>query len=376
MLQLFTARIKQKEVKKVQKNNTVITREYENVELVNNSLVKMVRAGNTLELSQQSRPTLGGSNITKINKQQYMINSSGEIKEYTTNTQKQTDTLRKTIKRIRQLINTNFSSNDTFLTLTYRWENNAPMRDEKRLAHDMDIFLKRLRRRIKKLQFLYVVEPQASGAWHVHALIKGKYDIDYKALWEHGEQIFIEDLNNVDNVGAYLSAYLTNTKGKKGERLHFYPQGMQIYRHSRGIKEPDIEYITPEEAKKIIGQLKPDYQVKYTIETVQDEKSPKVIKNGNDSNCDIRQETRENGKINSSIHLYYNMTRNECQMIKTKGNESMNTITMTEKNINGATITTRIKTENKTILLHPVTTSQPRRSTEKEDFFIKILFGD
>ena len=58
-------------------------------------------------------------------------------------------------------------------------------------------------------------------------------------------------LKSSDNVAAYLTAYLSNVAvdvegadGKKekrivkGARLHYYPSGTNIYRRSRGIKNP------------------------------------------------------------------------------------------------------------------------------------------
>jgi hypothetical protein len=68
------------------------------------------------------------------------------------------------------------------------------------------------------------------------------------ALWGHGG-VNIKRLDSSDNIGAYLSAYLSNlpTDSKteteksyiKGARLHLYPPGMNFYRCSRGIKKPE-----------------------------------------------------------------------------------------------------------------------------------------
>jgi hypothetical protein len=53
---------------------------------------------------------------------------------------------------------------DCMLTLTYR-EN---MLDRDRCKHDLDLFLKRLRRVFPTFQYIAVLERQKRGAWHVH----------------------------------------------------------------------------------------------------------------------------------------------------------------------------------------------------------------
>ena len=108
-----------------------------------------------------------------------------------------------------------------------------------------------------RVTILAVLEPQASGSWHLHCLIKkkdGKFPfIDnnetLEPMWRQGFTN-IKKLKDSDNIAAYLMAYLTNvpkdeiipgTKDKaiiKGARLHFYPSGVHIYRTSRGIRIP------------------------------------------------------------------------------------------------------------------------------------------
>lgn len=158
--------------------------------------------------------------------------------------------LRETTKRLRRLINANFdgADNELFVTLTYR-EN---MTDVKRLYKDFDKFYKRLKYRYRDIEFRYisVIEPQYRGAWHIHLLLKA-LNRDYlfidndsviSELWGHGFTK-TKRLNGVDNVGAYLSAYLTDLideKGskKKGARLYLYPAGVNIYRCSRNCRKP------------------------------------------------------------------------------------------------------------------------------------------
>jgi len=182
--------------------------------------------------------------------------------------------LRRTIKRLRDLINCNFfgDDNELFITLTYR-EN---MTDLKRLYKDFDKFYKKLKRRYKDIEFRYisVIEPQERGAWHLHVLLKGlnvdrlyiPNDEVIAKLWGHGFTK-TERLKGVDNVGAYLSSYLTDLideKGrkKKGARLYLYPSWVNIYRCSRNCMRPVQRWLKYGE---IDYKDHKTYEVAYTV---------------------------------------------------------------------------------------------------------------
>ena len=193
--------------------------------------------------------------IKKLNKKEYMVISTGEIKEYKQNnsTEKTIKNVKETFKKLRQLIRTNFTNdtkNQLFITLTYK-EN---MTDVKKLMTDFDKFYKRLKYKFKehKFEYIAVVEPQGRGAWHFHIMLKSinqfNLYIDNKILeqiWGHG-YTDVQRLKS-DDVGSYYVAYFTdliqeddkgNKKRLKGSRLSMYPKGFKFYRTSRGIEKP------------------------------------------------------------------------------------------------------------------------------------------
>jgi hypothetical protein len=243
------------------------------------------------------------NHIKKLDKDRYVDISTGEIKEFEhSETRKDnSNSLKQTFKKLRYLINNNFTGegNELHITLTYK-EN---MTDTKRLYKDFQNFIDRLRYAYKKqttIDYLTVIEPQGRGAWHCHVLmrfneldkvyIKNK---DLRQLWGQGF-VTIKSLKDVDNIGAYLSAYLTDielndetllkaaesqsevvirqVEGKekkfvKGGRLHMYPPGMNLYRNSKGIVPPDREEMRFGDIKKVVGSAKPHYQKSYHIQT-------------------------------------------------------------------------------------------------------------
>lgn len=223
-------------------------------------------AGNITEITRMDFRNQAQT-IERIDKDFYRVMSdeSGEIHEFThsENRGQNADSLKKTLRRLRLLINNNFygASNELMLTLTYRQN----MRDSRKLQEDFERFIRRLRKQYPEhdLQYLAVIEPQERGAWHLHILLKGckRLFIPNKVIAECWAQGFTKTkaFADVDNIGAYLTAYLANlptddkTSGKnvitkevngkrkkfiKGARLHLYPTGINIYRHSRGIKMP------------------------------------------------------------------------------------------------------------------------------------------
>ena len=198
------------------------------------------------------------------------------------------------------MINNNFvgQENELHITLTYA-EN---MTDTKQLYLDFNKFMKRLKYKYKNdssIDYLSVVEPQGRGAWHCHLLIRFNdlekvfiNNTDLRELWGLGF-VTIKSLKDIDNIGAYLSAYLSDVElsehtymkaidekrdivekevnGEKkrfikGGRLHMYPPGMNLYRKSKGIEFPERQSIRFKDIKKVVGSLKPHYTQSYHIE--------------------------------------------------------------------------------------------------------------
>lgn len=265
--------------------------------ILDDDFVTLTKMNNIVEV-QYIRRKNNRVNIKRLNDDEYLILSTGEIKKYKDSKTRfdSKNSLRQTFKKLRYLINNNFLGcrNELFITLTYA-EN---MRDVKRLYEDVKNFIKRLRyhyKDISNIEYLNVVEPQGRGAWHCHILVKfidlnGVY-IENSLLsdiWGHGF-VNVRSISNmsVDNIGAYLTAYLADmpidevsekdlkesfgikdVKGKKyvkGGRMNLYPKGMNIFRKSRGIKYPERQVMKFKDIKKYVGDSIPTYFSKNDI---------------------------------------------------------------------------------------------------------------
>lgn len=263
-------------------------------------MVKVKQMKHLVEVVSVKNDKNGFNNIQKLNKLEYMHKDTGEVFNYKISENRAQDesSLKDTFRKIRDLINKNFvgSANEVHLTLTYK-EN---MVDAKKLYSDFEKFWKKVKYAYgEDMDYMTVVEPQGRGAWHCHVLIRHNGldklfmpSNEVEKLWGHGF-VKLKSLKDVDNIGAYLSAYLGDVEltpktiydvginnilevkevlvdGKKkkfikGGRLHMYPSGMNLYRHSKGIVPPDIVEMLYQDIKKIVGCLRPNYSQTLTI---------------------------------------------------------------------------------------------------------------
>lgn len=263
--------------------------------------------GDSLNHFLSSRPDFSSDDLVYQDGYGYLINDYRP----TDNRSQSPNEIRKTFKRLRSIINTNVVDprKCKFITLTYK----DNMTDAVRLRNDLKLFIKRFKWFIEHLknskgnniglsfEYISVLEPQQRGAWHAHIIFIFNKQVRYiknedvARIWSHGFTT-TRRIDNVDNVGAYLTAYLADIevsdsvdnssieflqssqsnitvkdcfvpvydnsgtpKGKqkkkfiKGGRLYLYPKGFHLYRCSKGIKRPEVVYHTYKEVLQELG---------------------------------------------------------------------------------------------------------------------------
>ena len=263
--------------------------------------IRVKEMGNIIELMHTERKN-HQILIKKISDTEYIDLRTGEIKQCNKieNRSQNKDSIRQSLGRLRDLLNTNITdpSHCRWVTLTYK-EN---MTDPKRLMKDFEKFNKRMKYSLDKqgysYEYIVCMEPQGRGSWHAHLVMifegqapyikndsKDPKEFTMEKMWGQGFTK-TKKLEDVDNVGAYLTAYLgdmeleeyknlseedkkgmtfseireVEIKGSnekksiiKGGRLHMYPPKFNIYRCSRGIKKPVVSYETEKEAQKKVS---------------------------------------------------------------------------------------------------------------------------
>ena len=265
---------------------------------------KVTLAGNVVEC-QTFMTAPRQPDAVKIDRDHYVTRSDGEVHEYkhAENKSQSSDSVRKTLTELRRIINTNCVRPECvrWVTLTYRQDEGVPVRDTTRVCADYEKMWKKLQRwcasnQISKPEYITVLEPQASGAWHLHCLwiweskapnipknrdVLVKLGLDpelptLESMWGQGFVSIKSASTDCDNIGAYMSAYLADIplddvlkqpnaqsdlmhaeikevndkRYIKGGRLHYYPSGIKLYRCSRGIRRPEVEWTTYGMAKK------------------------------------------------------------------------------------------------------------------------------
>lgn len=181
--------------------------------------------------------------------------------------------LKRAKRDLRRLINSNIGQygNDVttkFLTLTF----SDNLTDLTKANYEFTKFIQRLNYLVfntKKamLKYSVVIEFQRRGAVHYHIIIYNMPYVKQKIIqdtWKNGH-IWINKIENVTNVGAYVAEYLGDAekqqgKNKEDSRL----EGRKSYFSSRGLLQP-IE-ITDEKTVEAIALALPNEKIIYSAE--------------------------------------------------------------------------------------------------------------
>lgn len=209
---------------------------------------KLVVAGNVLECYSYEKPIIKG--ITK--------KKAGRANAPNTTEEEKQINRGKTANRAKSTVRRYANANPDlkkFLTLTFA----DNVTDLNYARYEFDKFVKRLKTLHKRLKYICVVEFQERGAVHFHVLCNLPYiEVNELArVWKHGF-IKLNRINNVDNVGAYITKYMT--KDNIDERL----VGRKCYTMSKNLKEPK-SFTEEKEIEEILENLEGVKRV-YTAE--------------------------------------------------------------------------------------------------------------
>jgi len=135
----------------------------------------------------------------------------------------------------RRLINSNFTEESTFITLTFR----DPVTRQFAIKAFQD-WKKEVNRQLENegqpaIQYVCVLEYTKKGNPHFHIVLK-RIDWHYYKLWKHGYRHFVK-IKHVDNVGVYITKYMTKAiqDAKAGEPKYY---------RSKNLLNPKSDTIT------------------------------------------------------------------------------------------------------------------------------------
>ncbi|GFP78564.1 rolling circle replication-associated protein [Clostridium fungisolvens] len=186
---------------------------------------KVVISGDIVEIYEYKNAVLQGyTDFKKSSSGRSVVASEGDKQ---VNRKKVMDRAKRDVRR---LINANIGQYSKFVTLTFM----DNVTDIKKANYEFKKFKQRLEGYLNhKLQYVAVIEFQKRGSIHYHVVMFNAPYIKTKKLgeiWGNGF-VKINQIDKVDNVGAYVCKYMTKTDD---ERLY----GEKMYFSSRGLEKP------------------------------------------------------------------------------------------------------------------------------------------
>jgi len=219
---------------------------------------KLIKSGNFYEFFEYEKPIFKGL-LSKIgNTGNGSCQARGEQ-------ERRRDNLAQTQAELRRLINSN-PWLDKFLTLTFR----KNITDLTKANYEFKKFRQRMETETgRKFSFITVVEFQKRGAVHYHTLCKLPFltKQEISNTWGQGF-VQINRVSHVDNLGAYVSKYLTKETMKlRGRKKYFHsndcdypeetvnPELIDFVLNSAKFKTADLRYTCKWESP-IAGEVK------------------------------------------------------------------------------------------------------------------------
>ena len=221
---------------------------------------KIVQSGDIIEIYEYSQGYLKGYENNKANsgRKEGVVSDNYDIHR--------AQVLQRAKRDLRRLINSNHGQygdqfTSKFLTLTF----GDMVTDVKEANYEFKKFIKRLNYLIfntKKANLKYnaVIEFQKRGAIHYHVIIYNMPWTKHRVIeetWGNG-WIFINKIDDIDNVGAYVAEYLGGKDKGQGKEIDDHRlQGKKSYFSSRGLYKP-IEITEKKVVEAVAAALPPE----------------------------------------------------------------------------------------------------------------------
>lgn len=212
------------------------------------SFLKVIATGNVIEIYEYEKEPLRCDDRKELKPESElpdwikdMVNNNKTKEEYS-----RSNSIR-TRNMIRRLCLANFNNHSKFVTLTFA-ENVIDLDQANR---EFKKFIQRMRYSYGDFKYIAVIEFQKRGAIHYHMISDLPYIPNKKLglIWRNG-YVKINDIEHVDNVGAYMCKYML--KDVNDNRL----AGRKAYLTSKNLDRP-LE-LRGKEAERIIELYKLD----------------------------------------------------------------------------------------------------------------------
>lgn len=209
---------------------------------------KVKKCGNIIKIHKYEKPVIRG--YTKRNKKQetnVVLNISEEERE-----NRRIKKLYKSRSDFIDIVNYNFTTKDTLITLTYEDEEDPAV-----IKTNFDKFIKKIKYRFgNEIKYAYVKYKQRRGVYHYHIVT----DINFiekdnlEKIWSYGRSQ-ISKIKNVNAIATYMANHINKeTIGEKEYRA-------RVFQTSRTCIKPN--WIYGEDAENILYTISSDYKEKF-----------------------------------------------------------------------------------------------------------------
>lgn len=214
------------------------------------------------------------ANIKKLNKYEYEVVETGEIRRYRLGVKKRKEGLRKSMKNLKQILKNNFNGGNNELLITLTTEKDTP--NIREIKEEYQRFWKEIKKMYRDIEFVAVFEKtEDRDSWHVHSIIKAVNHKDLyipnqiiEGVWEKGytktsritdlpkenvineknRMVYKDELTEMFAIDKVIS-YMCKTETKEE-----VPSGERCYETSKGIKRPTIHKRKYAEIREQMGK--------------------------------------------------------------------------------------------------------------------------
>ena len=260
---------KEDKVKSKKKNVTLALGE--NYNIPEYATVKFLETNNKIVIKNNWKIPNNLKAFRRLPGNRYFNTKNQKIEEFKDRKYKSKKAIRRNMNRLRTLISLYFSEhhNTYFITLTCRDE----IKDDKEIKVKWDKFIRKLKRKFKKYNLLYIYkfEQQKNGKWHIHFLVR---DFDNKEISVNNEEV-----KELWNEGGSCTKKVRKSKGNydeediekvenymcKIEQTNKVPNGARLYGTSNNVKMPKAVKMSNREAQQRIKDAGATLRAERTI---------------------------------------------------------------------------------------------------------------
>ena len=204
---------------------------------------KAIVSGHVIEIYQYEKPVYSDYELNKIRQHEGRRQEASEDNKQK-NREKCSNRAARTVRR---LVNSNIAINSKFLTLTFA----DHVTDLKKANYEFKKFKQKFEYYLGvRIKYLCVPEFTKKGRIHYHVVLFNLPFVKNKTLqsiWSNGF-IKINKIDNCDNVGAYVSKYMTKDNEQMIEEKSYFT--------SRNLEKP-LEIVNEKEIEILADSLSP-----------------------------------------------------------------------------------------------------------------------